>query len=109
MRIGALDRRVVLQRKDETRDPVTGAVRVQWVDVQAVWAHLRYLNGVEMLKADTVVSSAKVSIRIRHREDVGAAWRVVYGGQYFDILAVLPDGQGREYVDLACATGANNG
>ncbi|MDQ0035927.1 SPP1 family predicted phage head-tail adaptor [Variovorax boronicumulans] len=106
---GTLNRRVKLQRLVETQDPDTGAVVKTWQDVATVWANVRYLNGVETLKADTTISAAKVSIRIRFREDVVAKWRVVYALINFNILAVLPDAQGREYVDLACDTGANEG
>ncbi|MCR8961147.1 phage head closure protein [Variovorax sp. S2] len=106
---GSLNRRVKLQRLVETQDDDTGAISKTWQEVATVWANVRYLNGVETLKADTTISAAKVSIRIRFRADVVAKWRVVYALTNFNILAVLPDAQGREYVDLACDTGANEG
>lgn len=109
MRIGTLNRQVKLQRPVETQDPDSGTIEITWVDVATVWANVRYLNGVETLKAATTVSIAKASIRIRFREDVVAKWRAMYGQTVFSILAVLPDAQGREYVDLACDTGANDG
>jgi len=93
----------------ETQDTDTGAVAKTWQDVATVWANVRYLNGIETLKADTTISATKVSIRIRFREDVVAKWRVVCALTNFNILAVLPDAQGQEYVDLACDTGANDG
>lgn len=186
MRIGTLNRQVKLQRLVEAQDPETGAVTKTWQDVATVWANVRFLNGTETLKADTTISAAKSSIRIRWREDVRAKWRVlkskmgvaiaaisqsnpaqvtavahglatgepvrfsgvkgmtslndvtivvdvtgpdaytlrgvdtsalpVYGGDgishaqtIFNILVPLPDEQGREYVDLACDTGSNDG
>lgn len=109
MRIGTLNRQVKLQRLVEAQDPDTGAVTKTWQDVATVWANVRYLNGVETLKAAAPTSIAKASIRIRFREDVEPTWRVTYGATIFSILAVLPDAQGREYVDLACDTGANDG
>lgn len=109
MRIGTLNRQVKLQRPVETQDPDSGAVEITWQDVATVWANVRYLNGVETLKAATIVSIAKASIRIRFREDVVAKWRATYGQTVFSILAVLPDASGREFVDLACDTGANDG
>lgn len=109
MRIGTLNRQVKLQRLVEAQDDDNGATSEIWQDVATVWANVRYLNGIETIKAGTTISAAKVSIRIRFREDVVAKWRVVYGLTNFNILAVLPDAQGREYVDLACDTGANSG
>jgi SPP1 family predicted phage head-tail adaptor len=109
MRIGTLNRQIKLQRLVEAQDDDNGATSEIWQDVATVWANVRYLNGIETIKAGTTISAAKVSIRIRFREDVVAKWRVVYGLTNFNILAVLPDAQGREYVDLACDTGANSG
>lgn len=76
MRIGTLNRQVKLQQLVEPQDEDTGAVTKIWQDVATVWANVRYLNGVETLKANTTISAAKVSIRIRFREDVAAKWRV---------------------------------
>lgn len=109
MRIGTLNRRVTLERPVEGRDPDTGAIARTWQAVEVVWASVRMQTGAEALRASEVVSSAKASIRLRFREDVDATWRVVYAGTKFNILAVQPDLVGRQYVDLACETGANNG
>lgn len=106
---GSLNRRVVLQRPVDGRNLSTGAVTRAWVDVARIWANIRYLNGSETLKSATVVSAAHASIRIRLRADLAADWRVVHGTTIFNILAVLPDAQGNEHVDLACETGANDG
>lgn len=106
---GSLNRRVLLQRSVLAQNPDTEAMEQTWVDVGKAWANIRYLNGTETLKAATTISSAKASIRIRFREDLDATCRVSYGGAYFNILAVLPDAVSREYVDLACDTGSNDG
>lgn len=109
MRVGSLNRRIVLQRPTHEQDPNTGEMVRAWVGVATVWADVRYLNGLETVKSSAPVSVAKASIRIRHRSDIDATWRAMDGAVIFNILAVLPDAQGREYVDLACESGANNG
>jgi SPP1 family predicted phage head-tail adaptor len=101
MDIGKLNRRVVIKQPPVAQDSLgqpTGA----WTDLATVWANVRYLNGVETLKADSPTSQSKASIRIRHRTDVTAAMRLVLGATVFQINAVLPDEQGKQYVDLVC-------
>ncbi len=82
--------------QDEIGQPVT-----TWATFVTVRANIRYLNGVETIKADAQNSTVKASIRIRRRTDVTAAMRVVYGATTFEIKAVLPDEQDRERLDLA--------
>jgi SPP1 family predicted phage head-tail adaptor len=43
------------------------------------------------------------------RRDIDAGMRVVLGESIYDIRAVLPDEEGNEYLDLACALGASEG
>ena len=46
---------------------------------------------------------------MRYRTDLNAGMRIVYNGTIFNVLAVLPDGEDRDRVDLACSTGINEG
>lgn len=109
MKAGPLNARVLLQRLVETPTG-TGGTTQAWVDIAQVWAHLRHQSGIEVVRSASVpVSVVKASIRIRFREDIDATCRVVYGSTIYSILAVIPDGVGREYVDLVCETGENNG
>jgi len=83
--------------QDEIGQPVT-----TWATFKTLRANIRYLNGLETIKADAQTSVVKASIRIRRRTDITAAMRVVYGATTFEIKAVLPDEQDRERLDLAC-------
>lgn len=97
---GKLNRRVTLQAPqsgvDEIGQPLSG-----WVDVDTVWADVRYLSGTETLKANAVTALASVSVRIRYRSGVHAAMRLQLGDEVFAIKAVLP-GKRNEYIDLVC-------
>lgn len=108
MKIGSLKSRVTIQQIGTSQDAI-GEPVATWTTLATVWANIRYLNGVETLKSDSPTSIAKASIRIRRRTDVTAKMRVVYGSTIFDIKAVLSDETSREYLDLACETGANAG
>lgn len=108
MRAGKLRHRIEIQQRQDDRDPAGQPVD-GWVTVCKPWADVRYLNGRQFIGSDAETNADGVSIRIRRRTDVTADMRVLFRQSYFDILAVLPDEDDLEYVDLACSTGASNG
>ena len=105
---GTLNRRVSLQRREEVQDETGGSV-VAWVPYASVWASIKHPSGMETVRSEVPVSVVKASIRIRLRDDVDATCRVLYRGTIYDIKAVMPDLESREYLDLACEAGQNNG
>lgn len=102
MQAGKLRHRVTLYSPIDTQNGTTGALTRTWDDEGDVWADIRYQRGVEAINADRIVSTAKCSVRIRYRGDVAASWKVVHGDKEFNIVAVLNDPTGRQYLDLAC-------
>ena len=108
MLAGSLTSPITIERKVETPTD-TGGSTVSWVVVSSEWANIRYLNGMETVRADFPVGVAKASIRIWYRTDVDATCRVLHGAKVFDVKVVRPDEAGRVYVDLVCETGQNNG
>jgi SPP1 family predicted phage head-tail adaptor len=108
MRAGKLKHRMTIQTPGQIRDPA-GQPSTGWIDFDTVWADVRYLNGRQFLASSAEKNAATVSIRVRWRTDLNAAMRVVYGATVFDIVAVLPDEEDQDHVDLACTTGVNNG
>lgn len=103
MDAGTLNREVTISRppigSDQYGEPLT-----TWSTVATVWANIKYLNGAETIRADAVMSVAKVSIRIRYRTDLDTSMRVRRGVTTFTVLAVLPDEVNQEHVDLVCST-----
>lgn len=101
MQAGLLNRCVTLQAPGTTQDelgqPIPG-----WTDVATVWADIRMKSGLESIKAGASVSVVQASIRVRYKAGITAGMRVVHNLQAFNIVAVLPDVGGREYVDLVC-------
>lgn len=101
MNAGALNVRVTIQQpqagSDEFGQPVVG-----WSDVVAVWASVRHLSGIEAAKSGMDVSSVRASIRIKYRDGITAAMRVMVGSVVYQIKAVMPDLGRRVYVDLVC-------
>lgn len=101
MQAGRLSRRCTLQAPGTTTDalgqPIPG-----WTDVATVWGDVRLRSGLESIKAGASVSVVQASIRVRYRAGITAGMRVVHNLQAFNIVAVMPDVGGREYVDLVC-------
>ncbi|MFZ6801931.1 phage head closure protein [Undibacterium sp. Di24W] len=101
MNAGRLNRRITIQSFGTTQDAIGQEIQ-DWSTFAQPWANIRFLNGVESVKADAEVSVSKVSIRIRYRQDITEAMRIVYNGITYQIKAVLPDEAKRDHVDLAC-------
>lgn len=101
MQAGLLNRRVTLQAPGTTQDelgqPIPG-----WTDVATLWADIRMKSGLESIKAGAQVSVVQASIRVRYRAGITAGMRLTHNLQAFNIVAVMPDVGGREYVDLVC-------
>lgn len=99
MQAGRLNRRVTLQSPsqsvDEIGQPIPG-----WTDVATLWADIRMKSGLESIKAGAPVSVVQASIRVRYRAGITAGMRIVHNLQAYNIVAVMPDVGGREYVDL---------
>lgn len=101
MRPGLLNTRVAVQQQSTTQDALGQPVQ-SWATFATLWANVRHTSGVEAIKSDTIASVVRASIRVRYRADLTAAMRVVHGSTTYNIVAVLPDVGGKEYVDLAC-------
>lgn len=101
MNAGLLNRKVTIQVLGSSVDAIGQPIE-SWTIFATTWANIRFLNGVESVKADSEVSVSKVSIRIRYRQDITAAMRISYNSITYQIKAVLPDESKREHVDLAC-------
>ncbi|WP_231408994.1 phage head closure protein [Ralstonia solanacearum] len=108
MDIGRNNRRVELQRRVQGRTP-SGQPTDGWETVARPYARPLGQSGREAMAAGKETATRQVSLRIRYRTGITAAWRVIYDGQIGDITAVLPDEAGREHVDLLVEIGASRG
>jgi SPP1 family predicted phage head-tail adaptor len=109
VKAGALNRKITLQTRDSGTDDAGQPVQT-WTDLASVWADIRGANGLNTIKAslDGVEINA-YSFRIRYRTDVDATKRVVYGGQNYDVKQVRHDFARKEWTDLICEVGGNDG
>lgn len=96
---GQLDRRIVLQSLTTTRDDVGGKVET-WADVATVWASRKVDNGRRLFAAEQKSLEEIVTFRIRWRAGVTAFMRVVYGDDFFEIIAKPVELGRRAYLEL---------
>ncbi len=109
MRRGQLRYRVELQRLIAGRDAIGQPTQV-WEGVgRMVYADIKYLNGLETVKADAVVDATRCSMQIEFMKDVDAGMRVKQGDKVFDVKQVLPDPTGARHLFLVCETGLSEG
>lgn len=102
MRIGALKHQLSLQQRGAGRDAAGQPIET-WTEVAKPWADIRYVSGVEVIRADATANIAKVSIQIRKRAGVAAGMRLVgRDGVVYRILDVLPDMRAQDRINLPC-------
>ena len=102
MKSAMLNTRIEVQHKVKTTD-ASGATVVAWQTLCGLWANVRHTSGAESIKADALTSVVKASIRIHNRAGISDDMRVILkSGEVYDVKAVLPDLQRREYLDLVC-------
>ncbi len=101
MKAGTLRQRVIVEQRGSVQDSVGQPVE-SWTTYATVWADIRNQRGMEAVKADTMTSTVKASIRVRYKAGITAAMRVRHGATIYQIMAVLPDAASKDYMDLVC-------
>jgi SPP1 family predicted phage head-tail adaptor len=101
MRAGLLNNRIAVQQISSTQDALGQLVQT-WTTVSTLWANIKHTSGIEAVKAGAEASIVRASIRIRFTESINTAMRVIAGTTTYNIVAVIPNYEGRDYTDLVC-------
>ena len=72
-----------------------------WVDFATVWADVRFVSGIETIKAGREISTSRASVRIRRRANVSRQMRARIDGVEYDILGIIPSAD-RAWLTLIC-------
>lgn len=109
MKAGPLNKLIAIRSRvsgeDEAGQPVD-----TWTPLASVWADIRGATGMGTIRSPLEgVELNAYSFRIRYRTDVDAADRVVFGGQNYDVKQVRHDMANRQWTDLVCELGGNEG
>ncbi|TAA12475.1 head-tail adaptor protein [Pseudoxanthomonas winnipegensis] len=108
---GELNRRITIQARGTGTDDA-GQPLDTWTDLHVLWANIRGQTGmgsITGLQDNVPASIERYSFRIRFREGITDAMRVLYKGVAFDIRQVRMDFDRREWTDLVCEQGGTNG
>ena len=107
---GKLNRRILIQKRTPGTDEAGGPL-LTWCDVATVWANVAGDAGLATIRAsgDLPAPIKRYSFRIRFREGLDEGMRVVLAGEPFDVKQVRMDYAGREWTDLVCEVGGNDG
>ena len=105
MRIGDLDKRIVLQYTTRTADGM-GGFTVAWVDAATVWAAIWPVSAAETIQASQATMTITHRIRIRHRAVLKAGWRISYAGRYFNVVSIIDPNMAHRWLDLMCKEAA---
>ena len=100
MSAGKLNQRVTLSGLSAGTDAI-GQPLQTWVDVTTTWADVRFVSGIETIKAGREISTSRASVRIRRRGNVSRQMRVRIGGVEYEIVDVVPSVD-RAYLTLIC-------
>lgn len=87
MNPGKLRHRIELQKK-KLRVNKGGFEKEEWITFAEVWASVNNLYGKEFYEAAAVQMSDIVKFKIRFRQDIDAAMRILFRGEAYEITHV---------------------
>lgn len=100
MPAGKLKDRVTLLQRQSGQDAL-GQPSTAWVDVASLWAEVRFVSGIETIKAGRETSTSRASVRIRNTNGIVRQMRVQLGVVDYEIVDIIPDPK-RAYLTLIC-------
>lgn len=101
-RIGALDRRVLLESRTDTQGS-TGEILIAWVELATVWAKKddEVVGSGEEYRDSKLTSEQRSIFTIRYRADVTTLLRLSFDGLVYDIKSINEIGR-RKFMRLEC-------
>ena len=106
MNAGALDQRIVIERRTGATNDWGEPLPDAWLPIITTWAHVQPLTGREYLAAMQNQSETTIRVRLRYRPGVKSAMRVKHGAKLYGIQSVIDvKSTGRELVLMCKAVG----
>lgn len=96
---GMLDCRVTLMKPEYNQ---WGDEFLGWVPVADVWANVQPTTLAEKDQSDKLVMLTAVTVTIRFRADVVAAWKIVDGPHTYEILSIADVSRRRVMLQIGC-------
>ena len=102
MKIGALDRRLLIEQPTFTPDTYGEGI-VSWGTLATVWGSATPLQGRELFDAQRTDAQAEMRFTVRRRTDLTPKMRVVFDSKNWGIVAISEVGRGEATEILAKA------
>ena len=101
MRIGSLNKRIMLQYTTKVSDDMGGFTST-WTNAATVWAAIWPISAREQVQSMKETMTISHRIRIRYRSVLKPDWRVKFGNRYFNIVSIINQNEKNEMLDLMC-------
>jgi SPP1 family predicted phage head-tail adaptor len=102
MRIGALNKRIVIQAQTKTSDGM-GAFTVTWADITSrIGAAIWPVSAKETIKSEQLMTIITHRIRIRYRNAMETSYRIKFENRYFTIVSIIDPEMRHKWLDLMC-------
>lgn len=113
MKIGALNKRITIEQRSETKDAY-GQKVTTWTELATVWGEVRPIGGRERLAAMAYESALTHTVAIRYRCDVlpvieADALRITYGDRTLQVTGARDLDERHRYIVFDCIEGRQNG
>lgn len=106
MDIGLLSLRILIQKNAVISDDI-GNRKNTWTDYFSCYATIGNESGTEVHRAGETLESVDISFTVRYSSETAAVtptgYRIVYGGELYNILAVDHQNNKRKSLKYRCA------
>jgi SPP1 family predicted phage head-tail adaptor len=107
MDAGKMNRRVVIEARDQSVVDSYGQPVENWATFASLWAQFVFASGsrrmnLEGIQGGAMSSNTPAIWRVRFRTDITAAMRLVDGSTIYNIKQVLPNMARKDVTDIVC-------
>lgn len=108
MHSGQFAERISIESLTVTRNSI-GEETKAWASIAEVWAEVTTIRGAEYAAAMQAQYRADIRVRVRYRAGITNLMRIQWRGQAYAIEAVMDGGPRRDYIEMICASGVEDG
>lgn len=90
MQAGKLNQRIQIMQRTAGSDAL-GQPATTWEVLATVWADVRFVSGIETIKAGREVSTSRASVQIRNMTGITTDMRIMISSVAYEVVDVIPD------------------
>lgn len=108
MHSGQFAERISIESLTVTRNSI-GEESKTWSSVAEVWANVVTVRGAEYVAAMQGQYRDDIRVRVRYRAGITNLMRIQWRGKAYAIESVMDGGPRRDYIEMICASGVEDG